>query len=311
MTEKRHFLTLSDFQRPQLDLLLDLAITLKDAWRKGRSEPRLAGKVLGLVFMKPSLRTRVSFEVGMRQLGGHALYITDQEIGLGKRESVHDVANVMSRFLNGIMIRTFAQSQVEELARHASIPVINGLTDAVHPCQVLCDLLTVREKGFDLDGVKIAFLGDGNNMVHSWVDAALSFGFEFWWAGPEGYDPDPEVIARCQGGGKGKVVLTRSAEDAVRGAHVINTDTWTSMGQEAESEKRRRVFPPYQLNSKLLGLADRKAIVLHCLPAHRGEEITDEVMDGPQSVVFDQAENRLHGQKAILAWCLGGSPEMP
>ncbi|MBK8230427.1 MAG: ornithine carbamoyltransferase [Candidatus Eisenbacteria bacterium] len=306
MSESRDFLTLSDFDRKTLDLLLDLATTLKDAWRKGRPEPRLAGKVLGLMFMKPSLRTRISFEVGMRQLGGHALYITDQEVGLGKRESIHDVGNVMSRFLDGIMIRTFAQSQVEELAQHSSIPIINGLTDLVHPCQVFCDLLTTRENGFDLDAIKVVYLGDGNNMVNSWIDAACAYNFEFVFSGPEGYDPDAATLARAKGR---RVSIVRSPEEAIRGAQVVYTDTWTSMGQEAEAEKRRKVFPPYQLNAKLLKLADPKAIVLHCLPAHRGEEITDEVMDGPQSVVFDQAENRLHGQKAILAWALGGHGE--
>ena len=306
MTDTRDFLTLSDFDRKHLDLLLDLAATLKDAWRKGRVENRLQGKVLGLVFMKPSLRTRLSFEVGMRQLGGHSIYITDQEIGLGKRESIHDVGNVMSRFLSGIMIRTFAQKQVEDLAAASSIPIINGLTDLVHPCQVLCDLLTVKEKGFNLDQIKVVYLGDGNNMVNSWIDAACAYNFDFVFSGPEGYDPDPATMARAKGR---RVSIVRSAEEAVRGAHVIYTDTWTSMGQEAEAEKRRKVFPPYQLNAALLAKADPKAIVMHCLPAHRGEEITDEVMDGPQSVVFDQAENRLHGQKAILAWSMGGHGE--
>lgn len=310
MAGTRDFLSIGDLDRKTFDLMLDLALTLKDAWRKGKVETRLSGKVLGLVFMKPSLRTRVSFEVGMRQLGGSAVYITDSEIGLGKRESIHDVAQVMSRFLHGIMIRTFEQAQVEELARHAAIPVINGLTDAEHPCQIFCDLLTVKERGFPLDEIKVAWLGDGNNMVHSWMLAAESFGFDFRFAGPAGYEPDPKIVERVRKRARGKIELSSSAEEAVRGAQVVMTDTWTSMGQEAESEKRRRVFPPFQLNAKLLALADPKAIVMHCLPAHRGEEITDEVMDGPQSVVFDQAENRLHGQKAILAWCLGGSGEV-
>lgn len=305
MDSVRHFLTLSDFDRASLDSLLSLAHELKRDWRAGKRSERLAGRTLGCVFMKPSLRTRVSFEVGMRQLGGHALYITDQEIGLGKRESVHDVASVLSYMLSGIMIRTFAQAQVEELARSSRIPVINGLTDAVHPCQVFCDLFTLQEKGLDLDKIKVCYLGDGNNMVHSWMDAALAYGFDFWFAGPEGYDPDADVVARTKAKGRGKLTLTRSAEDAVRGADVIYTDTWTSMGQEAEAEKRRKVFPPYRLDAKLLALAAPKALVLHCLPAHRGEEITDEVMDGPQSIVFEQAGNRLHGQKAILAWAMG------
>jgi len=303
--ESKDFLTLADHGREELSLMLDLAATLKESWRKGRAEPRLAGKVLGCVFMKPSLRTRVSFEVAMQQLGGTSLYITDAEIGLGKRESIHDVGQVMSRMLDGIMIRTFSQKQVEELAEASPAPVVNGLTDLVHPCQVFCDLLTLREKGLPLDEIKVAYLGDGNNLVHSWLNASMSFHFDFAFAGPEGYDPAPEVVERARGRAKGKIELTRDAAEAVRGAQVIYTDTWTSMGQEAETEKRLRVFPPFRLTRDLLAQADPRAVVMHCLPAHRGQEITDEVMDGPQSVVFDQAENRLHGQKAILVHCLG------
>lgn len=300
---KRDFLNFANYERAEFDQMLSLARSLKSSLREGRPTPRLQGKTLAMVFHKPSLRTRVSFEVGMFQLGGHAIYITDQEIGLGKRESIYDVGNVLARFVDGIMIRTFDESNAVRLAEAASAPVINGLTDQTHPCQVFCDLLTILENGFPLDEIKVAYLGDGNNMVHSWIEATRLYRFDFWFAGPEGYDPQPSYV---QSKGVGKVTLTRSAEDAVRGAHVIYTDTWTSMGQEAEAEKRRRVFPPYQLNDKLLALADPKGIVMHCLPAHRGEEITDEVMDGPQSVVFDQAENRLHGQKAILVHCLAG-----
>lgn len=300
---KRDFLNFDHYDRAEFDRMLSLARSLKASLREGKPTPRLQGKTLAMVFHKPSLRTRVSFEVGMFQLGGHALYITDQEIGLGKRESIYDVGNVLSGFVDGIMIRTFDESNAVRLAEAARIPVINGLTDQTHPCQVFCDLLTILEKGFALDDIKIAYLGDGNNMVHSWIQASRFYRFDFWFAGPEGYDPQPSYV---QAKGSGRVTLTRSAEDAVRGAHVIYTDTWTSMGQEAEAEKRRKVFPPYQLNAKLLALADPKAIVMHCLPAHRGEEITDEVMDGPHSVVFDQAENRLHGQKAILVHCLAG-----
>jgi ornithine carbamoyltransferase len=302
---KVDFLSIADFRRPELDLLLDLATTLKDAWKAGRNEPRLNGKVLALIFHKPSLRTRVSFEVAMAHLGGRALYITDAEIGFGKRESIHDIANVLFRFIDGIMIRTYHQSDVVELARHASVSVVNGLTDSDHPCQILSDLFTIREKGIPLDGLRLAWIGDGNNVAKSWIDAALSYGIDLRLACPEGYEPDEKAIARVRSSGVGKVKLVRSVREAVEGAQVLYTDTWTSMGQEAEAERRRHAFSGYQVNEELLRLADRRAIVMHCLPAHRGEEITDAVMDGPQSVVFDQAENRLHLQKAILVHCMG------
>ncbi len=307
MGTQRDFLSLADYGRDELDQMLQLAATLKDSWRMGKAEHRLEGKVLGCIFHKPSLRTRLSFEVGMRQLGGSSLYITDAEIGFGKRESIYDIGQVTSRFLDGIMIRTFSQDSVKGLAEAAPSPVINGLTDLLHPCQVFSDLLTVREKGFPLDGIKVTYLGDGNNLVHSWLNATHSFGFDFTFAGPEGYDPKPEVVEQARAKAKGKISLVRDPAEAVAGAQVIYTDTWTSMGQEDEAAKRERLFPPFQLNRALLARADSGAIVMHCLPAHRGQEITDEVMDGPQSVVFDQAENRMHGQKAILAHCLGAS----
>ncbi len=305
---KKDFLSLADHRRGELDLLLDLAGTLKDAWRAGRNDPRLSGKVLGLVFHKPSLRTRISFEVGMHQLGGRAIYITDAEIGLGKRESIHDVAQVLSRFVDGIMIRTFKQSDVVDLARHASVPVINGLTDAEHPCQILSDLFTIREKGIGLDGMSLAWIGDGNNVAKSWLDAALAYEIDLRLACPEGYDPDAESLRLVAKEGKGKARIIRDPKEAVAGARVVYTDTWTSMGQETEAAKRRRDFSGFQVNDALLASADPKAIVMHCLPAHRGEEITDAVMDGPRSVVFDQAENRMHLQKAILVHCIGSSP---
>ncbi len=304
MATKRDFLTLADWSRDELDGMLDLAVALKESLRKGRLEPRLSGRVLGCVFHKPSLRTRVSFEVGMRQLGGSSLYITDAEVGFNRRESIYDIGNVISRFLDGIMIRTFNQKDVEDLAAAASIPVINGLTDLTHPCQVFADLLTIREKGLPLDGIKVAYLGDGNNMVHSWLNVALSFRFDFSFGGPDPYRPQSWIVERAQARAKGRILLTSDPAEAIRGAQVVYTDTWTSMGQEAEAARRVQEFSGYQVNRKLLGLADPKAIVMHCLPAHRGQEITDEVMDGPQSVVFDQAENRLHGQKAILVRCL-------
>jgi ornithine carbamoyltransferase len=302
---KTDFLTLLDFDRLELDAILAQADHLKAEERAGRRGSPLRGRVLGLIFHKPSLRTRLSFEVGMRQLGGDALYITDAEIGFGKRESIQDIARVVSRYLDGIMIRTFAQADVQALAAAASVPVINGLTDWVHPCQVLCDMLTLREKGLALDGLKIAYLGDGNNLANSWIHASLAYALDLRIACPAGHDPDAGAIARAKAAGCGRVTLTRDAREAAAGAQVLYTDTWTSMGQEAESAKRRALFPPYQVNAELLRLAAPGALVMHCLPAHRGEEITDAVMDGPLSIVFDQAENRLHGQKGILLHCLG------
>jgi ornithine carbamoyltransferase len=304
---KVDFVSIQNHDRAELDLLLDLAATLKEAWRAGRSDPRLAGKVLACIFHKPSLRTRISFEVGMAHLGGRSLYITDAEIGFGKRESIHDIAKVLSGFVDGIMIRTFSQANVEELARHARVPVINGLTDAEHPCQILADMFTIREKGLALDGLSLAWIGDGNNVARSWIDAAHAYAIDLRLACPTGYDPDPKAIERVRASGRGKITVVRKPEEAVAGVKVIYTDTWTSMGQEEEAAKRRAAFAGYQVNAALLAKAAPGALVMHCLPAHRGEEITDEVMDGPQSVVFDEAENRMHLQKAILVHCLGGA----
>lgn len=302
---KVDFLRLSDLGRNELDLVLDLASTLKEAWKAGRDEARLAGRVLACVFHKPSLRTRISFEVGMAQLGGRSLYITDAEIGFGKRESIHDIAKVLSRYVDGIMIRTFSQANVEELARYSRVPVINGLTDSDHPCQILADLFTIREKGRSLDGLKLAWIGDGNNVAKSWIDAALAYSIDLRLACPEGFDPDAGAVSRAAAG-PGRVSIVRSPEEAVRGADVIYTDTWTSMGQEADAQKRRAAFARHRVDDALVAKAAPGALVMHCLPAHRGEEITDSVMDGPQSIVFDQAENRMHAQKAILVHCMGG-----
>jgi ornithine carbamoyltransferase len=304
---KVDFVNIQNHDRGELDLLLDLAATLKEAWRAGRSDPRLAGKVLACIFHKPSLRTRISFEVGMAHLGGRSLYITDAEIGFGKRESIHDIARVLSGFVDGIMIRTFSQANVEELARHARVPVINGLTDSDHPCQILADMFTIREKGLALDGLSLAWVGDGNNVAKSWIDAAHAYAIDLRLACPVGFDPDPKAVERVRASGRGRITIVRTPEEAVAGVKVIYTDTWTSMGQEAEVAKRREAFAGYQVNAALLSKAAPGALVMHCLPAHRGEEITDEVMDGPQSVVFDEAENRMHLQKAILVHCLGGT----
>jgi ornithine carbamoyltransferase len=302
---KTDFLSLLDFDRGELERILERAAETKRRWREGRRESPLAGKVLGLVFHKPSLRTRLSFEVGMRQLGGSALYITDAEIGFRRRESIADIGAVMSRFLDGIMIRTFAQADVVDLARAAAIPIINGLTDWAHPCQILADLFTLRERGLALDGLSLAYLGDGNNVANSWVHAAMTFELDLRVATPPGYEPDAASLAQVAQGGRGRVRLFQEAAAAVAGAQVIYTDTWASMGQEAEAEARRRLFPPFQVNAALLRGAHPQALVMHCLPAHRGEEITDEVIDGPKSIVYDQAENRLWAQMAVLYHLMG------
>jgi len=275
---KTDFLSLRDFDRAELDAILAKAKKLKAQWRSGETTAALKGQVLGLIFHKPSLRTRVSFEVGMRQLGGDALYITDKEIGFGKREAIQDIGAVISRYVNGLMIRTFAQDDVAALARAADVPVINGLTDALHPCQVLCDLFTLVEKGVELDGLRIAYLGDGNNLARSWMHAAMIYPLDLRLACPEGFEPAGEEIERAQQQAPGKVRLLRDPREAVSGAQVVYTDTWTSMGQEAETERRRQVFPPYQVNAALLQDADAMVKVMHCLPAHRGDEITAEVL---------------------------------
>ena len=300
---KRDFLSLADLTPEQARSLLDLAIALKQEWQEGGNAPRLAGCTLAMVFQKPSLRTRVSFEMAMRHEGGHAIYIGPDEIQLGRRESVADVARVLSRYVDAIMARVFAHQHVVELARYAAVPVINGLSDYSHPCQALTDVLTIYEKLGQLKGVRLTYLGDGNNVLHSLLFAGALFGMNVVASTPEGYDPLPEVVGRAReiAEGTGALIeLVRDPQRAVKGADVLYTDTWTSMGQEAEAETRRGVFPLYQVNQALLQRALPAAGVMHCLPAHRGEEITDEVADGPNSWLFDQAENRLHAQKALL-----------
>lgn len=298
---KRDFIKLTDLTAGELSELLRLAADMK----AGRNRDRpLAGKTLAMIFAKSSTRTRVSFEVGMYQLGGHALFLSSRDIQLGRGEPIMDTARVLSRYVDGIMIRTFANSDVEELARHASVPVINGLTDALHPCQILGDLLTVRESLGGWEGKVVAWIGDGNNVANSWLHAAGLLGFEMRLACPEGYEPDRDIFEWAKR--STKVSIYEDPDDAVRGAHVINTDVWASMGQEAEAEARQLSFKGYVVDRELMSLADRKAIFLHCLPAHRGEEVTDDVIEGPQSRVFDQAENRLHVQKALLVTLMGG-----
>ena len=297
---KRDFLAITDFSRSEIQALFDLAAKMKNG---GYRETPLAGKTLAMVFAKSSTRTRVSFEVGATQLGGHALFLSAKDIQLGRGEPIPDTARVLSRYVNGIMIRTFDHKEVEELARWATIPVINGLTDLSHPCQVLADLFTVREALGGWENKRIAWVGDGNNMANSWLEAAEVLGFELRLACPEGFEPSRAKFERAKT--KANVVMTEVPEEAVEGAHVVNTDVWASMGQESEAEARRNAFKGYTVDPELMKVADPKAIFLHCLPAHRGEEVTDEVIEGPQSRVFDEAENRLHVQKALLATLLG------
>jgi ornithine carbamoyltransferase len=298
---KRDFLAITDFSESELKTLLVLAARLKAGVEGGRP---LAGKTLAMIFEKSSTRTRVSFEVGTHQLGGHALFLSSRDIQIGRGEPIRDTARVLSRYVNGILIRTFGHDVIEELARFATVPVINGLTDLLHPCQVLADLLTVQEVfGDDLRGRRIAWVGDGNNMANSWLNAAFRFGFELRLACPEGYRPDATILDRACGATK--ILLTDDPAEAVENAEVVNTDVWTSMGQEEETAARARAFAGYHVDDALMARAHADAIFLHCLPAHRGEEVSEAVLEGPQSRVFDQAENRLHVQKAILVTLMG------
>jgi ornithine carbamoyltransferase len=303
MSERQHrdFLAIPDYSREELLSLFDLA----ERMRSGEYHDKpLAGKSLAMIFMKSSTRTRVSFEVGTWQLGGHALFLSPRDVQLGRGEPIADTARVLSRYVDGIMIRTYAHTEVEELAKYADVPVINGLTDLLHPCQILADILTVRQHLGTMDGRKVAWVGDGNNMANSWINAAYRLGFDLTLACPEGYDPDPVILARAQSQANVKVV--RDPAEAVQGADVVNTDVWASMGQEAEQAIREKAFKGYIVDDALMSRAQQDAIFLHCLPAHRGEEVSASVIDGPQSVVWDEAENRLHVQKAIMANTMGG-----
>jgi len=300
----QHFLAVADLSPHELEDLLDLALTLKQERTQGGNKPILAGKVLGMVFQKPSLRTRVSFDMAMRHLGGDALYLSPSEVGLGQRESIADVARVLSGYVDGIMARVFDHQHVVDLAQWSRVPVINGLSDYNHPCQALADALTIHERFGPLRGLRVAYVGDGNNVATSLLHICTKLGAHFIIATPEGYDLPTAVLERGREFAResgSQVTALRDPQAAVRGAQVIYTDTWTSMGQEAETEARKRIFPPYQVNAALVALADPKAIVMHCLPAHRGQELTDEVADGPHSAIFPQAENRMHAQKALLA----------
>ena len=300
----KDLISIHDLEIGEVALILDVAAKLKRKQKKGEPHQYLKGKTLAMLFSKASTRTRTSFEVGFFQLGGHPIYLSDDASQIGRGEPVKDTARVLSRFVDGIMIRTFSHESVIELAKYATIPVINGLTDLLHPCQALTDLFTIQEKMKVLKGRKMVYVGDGNNMAHSLMYAAAKVGMNMVCACPKGYQPDPKVLAEAQEDASQTGCTITVEEDvmkAVKGADVLYTDTWASMGQEEEHDARKKIFAPYQINAELLAAARPEAIVMHCLPAYRGEEITDEVIEGPQSVVFDQAENRLHVQKAIMA----------
>jgi ornithine carbamoyltransferase len=306
----KDFIAIADFPSKVIQGFLDLSTQLKRERLAGGNAPILKGKVLAMIFQKPSLRTRVSFDMAMRQLGGDALYLSPNEIGLGKRESTADIARVLSGYVDILMARVFDHEHVLDLARWSSIPVINGLSDYNHPCQALGDALTIFEKFGPLKGLNVTFIGDGNNVAVSLLHICAKLGANFTIASPAGYDLNPKALEvgneiAAQSGSR--VQCLRDPHEAVKNAHVIYTDTWTSMGQEEETQKRAAVFPPYQVNMKLVNEADKDAIVMHCLPAHRGQEITDEVADGPHSALFPQAHNRMHAQKAIVARLLGAA----
>jgi ornithine carbamoyltransferase len=302
----RHFLSAADLTRDAALGLFTLAADVKQRRKAGRLTTPLAGKTVALIFEKPSLRTRVTFEVGIIQLGGRAVHLDGRDIGLGKRESVPDVARNLSLWVDGIMARVFAHSTITELARNATVPVVNGLSDLEHPCQALADFFTLWERGVDLSRVRIAWIGDGNNVCHSVMLLGALLGSSIVVACPPGYEPDAGVVATARKLG-GQIEITEDARAAATGADVLYTDVWTSMGQEAEREQRLEAFSRYQINDTLVGFAKSAALVMHCLPAHRGEEITDTVLDSKRSIVLEQAENRLHAQKAVMLQLLGGS----
>lgn len=299
---KRDFLSIADHTRAELETILDDAARLKADLHAGTSGRPLLGKTLAMIFEKPSLRTRVTFETGIKQLGGASVYLAPNDIQLGARETVADIARNLSRWVDLIMARTFSHESILELAEHATVPVINGLSDLLHPCQVIADCQTLLEQKSTLEGLVVAFIGDGNNVVNSWIHAAARLGIHFRLACPEGYEPDADVLAGARASASSSIEIVHDPAAAADGADALYTDVWTSMGQEAESQLRRTAFEGYQVNAALVARAKSDALVMHCLPAHRGEEITGDVVDGPQSVVLEQAENRLHAQKAIMAW---------
>jgi ornithine carbamoyltransferase len=303
MTASRHFLDLSAMTSADLRTIIDDALLRKTATKAGTAEKPLDGKMLAMIFEKPSTRTRVSFDVGMRQLGGETLFLSGTEMQLGRAEAIGDTAKVLSRYVDAIMIRTTDHRRLLELAEHATVPVINGLTDDTHPCQIMADIMTFEEHRGPVKGKTIAWTGDGNNVLHSLIEGSARFGYKMNMAVPLGSEPQNKFLNWARNNG-GEILLCHEAEQAVAGAHCVVTDTWVSMNQEHRA-RGHNVFQPYQVNEALMKHASPEALFMHCLPAHRGEEVTDEVIDGPQSVVFDEAENRLHAQKSILAWCLG------
>ena len=297
---KKDLLSIYELETADFERIWKKAARLKKLLKEGKEHASLKGKTLGMIFDKSSTRTRISFEVGMYQLGGIALFLNSRDTQMGRGETIADSARMMSRYLNGIMIRTFAQGSVEEFARYATIPVINGLTDLFHPCQILSDLFTIKEKKGSYERLKVAYIGDGNNIANSWIEAAARLPIQLALACPKGYEPNREIMTKCAKQASEGITLYNDPLEAARNADVLYTDVWTSMGQEAEDKERKKIFKNYSINKKLLGEAKKDAIVMHCLPAHRGEEITADVIDGPHSVVIDEAENRLHVQKAIL-----------
>lgn len=304
----KHLLSIHDLSVDEVEKILDTAADLKAKLKAGIEHKILAGKSMGMIFSKSSTRTRVSFETGMYQLGGHALFLSSNDIQLGRGESIYDTANVLSRYLDGIMIRTFKQSDVEDLAKYGSISIINGLTDLLHPCQALTDIFTAFEHKGRLKGLKLAYIGDGNNMAHSLMYAGAKVGMDVSVASPEGYECNAEIVENAKADAKltGAVIdVSNDPESAVKNADVVYTDTWVSMGQEEEKAKRIKDFEGYTIDEKLFSLADSEAVFMHCLPAYRGYEVTEGVIDGPNSVIFDEAENRLHVQKAVMALTMG------
>ncbi|WP_409273887.1 ornithine carbamoyltransferase [Neobacillus sp. SCS-31] len=306
----KDFLRLADFSQEEIGWLLETAVQLKKAQKQGKPQAFLSGKVLGMIFEKSSTRTRVSFEVGMMQLGGQAIFLSTKDLQLGRGETIADTAKVLSRYVDAVMIRTFGHERIEEFAEHASVPVINGLTDLHHPAQVMADLLTIYENKGYLEGLKLCYIGDGNNnMAHSLLEGAVKMGMHISVASPPGYEPNSSIVSQVEkeaGLSESNVLITEDPREAISGADVVVTDVWTSMGQEEEAKERLATFAPFQVNEELCSLANKDYLFLHCLPAHRGEEVTEGIIDGPHSVVFDEAENRLHAQKAILKALLVG-----
>jgi len=300
----KDFISIADYTKEEIEAIFDLSAELKEKTKRGEAHHLCKGKSMSMIFAKPSARTRVSFETGMYQLGGYALYLSPNDIGIGKREAVKDIARVLSRYNDIIMARLFEHKHMEELAEYATVPVINGLTDYNHPCQIMADIFTVREHRGHLDNLKITYIGDGNNVANSWINLAAKLPMHLVICSPSGYEPHAGTLAAARQAGISTIEVISDPKAAVKEADVVYTDVWASMGQEAEAAQRRKIFMPYQVNSDLMSHARRDAYVMHCLPAHRGDEITDEVIDGAQSIVFDEAENRMHVQKAIIVTLL-------